>query len=106
MRVILDTNVLLSGLLISRGAPAKVLGAWERQLFTLVACDALIEEFREVASRPFFRARLRASAVELLARGCGTSRCFAKTFRPARSRRILRMATCWRWRRRAQPISS
>ena len=69
MRVILDTNVLLSGLLISRGAPAKVLGAWERQLFTLVACDALIEEFREVASRPFFRARLRASAVELLAAG-------------------------------------
>src|SRR5215469_16584736 len=69
MRVILDTNVLLSGLLLSQGAPAKLLEAWERKLFTLVACDALIAELRDVASRPFFRARLRASAVELLAAG-------------------------------------
>jgi putative PIN family toxin of toxin-antitoxin system len=71
MRIILDTNVLLSGLLISHGAPAKLLDAWERKLFTLVACDALIAELRDVAGRPFFRARLRASAAELLAAGLG-----------------------------------
>jgi uncharacterized protein len=69
MRVILDTNILLSALLVSHGAPAKLLDAWERKLFTLVACDALIAEFREVTIRPFFRARLRTSAVELLAAG-------------------------------------
>ena len=69
MRVILDTNILLSGLLSPLGAPAKLLDAWERKTFTLVACDALITEFREVAGRPFFRARLRASAAELLAAG-------------------------------------
>ena len=69
MRIILDTNVLLSGLLISHGAPAKLLDAWERKLFTLVACDALIAELRDVAGRPFFKARLRASAAELLAAG-------------------------------------
>jgi len=69
MRIILDTNVLLSGLLIAEGAPAKLLEAWERNLFTLVACDELIAEFREVMGRPFFKARLRGSAVELLAAG-------------------------------------
>jgi putative PIN family toxin of toxin-antitoxin system len=69
MRVILETNVLLSGLLISHGAPAKLLDAWERKFFTLVACDALIAEVRHVAGRPFFKARLRASAAELLAAG-------------------------------------
>lgn len=69
MRVILDTNVLLSGLLIAHGPPAKLLDAWERALFTLVASNALIAEFREVAGRPFFKARLRASVVELLAAG-------------------------------------
>lgn len=69
MRVILDTKVLLSGLLIAHGPPAKLLGAWERSLFTLVASNALIAEFREVASRPFFKARLRASVVEMLAAG-------------------------------------
>ena len=69
MRVILDTNVLLSGLLIPRVAPAKLLDAWERKLFTLVASDALIAELRDVAGWPFFRTRLRASAAELLAAG-------------------------------------
>jgi putative PIN family toxin of toxin-antitoxin system len=67
MRLILDTNILLSALLSPLGAPAKLLDAWERNAFTLVTCDALIAEFREVAGRPFFRARLRASAAELIA---------------------------------------
>jgi uncharacterized protein len=69
MRVILDTNVLISGLLIAQGAPATLLDAWEQGLFTLVACDKLIAELREVARRPFFRERLRASTVEVLAAG-------------------------------------
>ncbi len=69
MRVILDTNILLSALLSPLGAPAKLLHAWERKMFTLVASDALIGELRDVAGRPFFRARLRASAAELLAAG-------------------------------------
>jgi uncharacterized protein len=69
MRVILDTNVLLSGLLSPQGPSAMLLDAWERRLFTLVACDELIAEFREVSSRPFFKARLRASRVEVLAAG-------------------------------------
>jgi putative PIN family toxin of toxin-antitoxin system len=69
MRLILDTNILLSALLSPRGAPAKLLDDWERKRFTLVACDRLIAELRDVAGRPFFRVRLRASAAELLAAG-------------------------------------
>jgi putative PIN family toxin of toxin-antitoxin system len=69
MRLILDTNILLSALLSPLGAPAKLLDAWERKVFTLAACEALIAELRDVAGRPFFRARLRASAAELLAAG-------------------------------------
>jgi len=69
MRLILDTNILLSGLLSHLGAPAKLLDAWERKVFTLVACDELIDELRDVAGRPFFKTRLRASAAELLAAG-------------------------------------
>ena len=66
---ILDTNILLSAFLSPLGPPAHLLDAWERKTFTLVACDALIAELRDVAGRPFFRARLRASAAELLAAG-------------------------------------
>lgn len=67
MRVILDTNVLLSALLSPRGAPAKLLTAWERKLFTLVISDELLAELRSVLRRPFFRARLRESDAELFA---------------------------------------
>ena len=69
MRIILDTNILISALVSPLSAPAKLLDAWERKTFTLVASSALIAELRDVAGRPFFRARLRASAAELLAAG-------------------------------------
>ena len=69
MRIILDTNILISALLSPLSAPAKLLDAWERKTFTLVASSALIAELRDVAGRPFFRARLRASTAELLAAG-------------------------------------
>jgi uncharacterized protein len=67
MRAILDVNILLSALLSPLGAPAKILEAWERKLFRLVACEQLVAELREVAARPFFRARLRAGVAEVLA---------------------------------------
>jgi hypothetical protein len=65
MRLILDTNVLLSALLSPRGDPAKLLAAWERKLFTLVISDELLAELRSVLRRPIFRARLRESDAEL-----------------------------------------
>jgi uncharacterized protein len=67
MRAILDANILLSALLSPLGAPAKILEAWERKLFTLIACEELVTELRDVAARPFFRVRLRAGVAEVLA---------------------------------------
>jgi len=78
MRLILDTNILISALLSPLGAPAQLLDAWERKRFTLVACNALIAELRDVAGRPFFRARLRASVAELLAAGLRDFSCFCR----------------------------
>ncbi len=67
MRAILDANILLSALLSPLGAPAKILEAWERKLFTLIACEKLVTELRDVAGRPFFRTKLRAGVAEVLA---------------------------------------
>ena len=67
MRAFLDVNILLSALLSPLGAPAKILDGWERRLFTLVACEELVSELREVARRPFFRARVRPDVAEVLA---------------------------------------
>ena len=38
-----------------------------RKLFTLVACEELVSELRDVAGRPFFRAKLRTDVAEVLA---------------------------------------
>jgi len=69
MRLILDTNILLSALLSPRGDPAKLRAAWERKQFTLVVSNELLAELRSVLSRPFFRARVRQSDAELLLTG-------------------------------------
>jgi hypothetical protein len=58
MRLILDTNILLSAILSSLGAPVRLPRhlaclAWERKKFTLVACDALMTERRDVAAGRF-----------------------------------------------------
>lgn len=104
MRLILDTNILLSALLSPLGAPAKLLDAWERKAFTLVAGDALIAELRGVVIRPFFHARLRNSAVELLAAGLRDFSFSATIYPPARSRRIPKIVSCSLWRKPARPI--
>jgi putative PIN family toxin of toxin-antitoxin system len=67
MRVVLDTNILLSAILSPRGAPAQIIEAWERNLFTLAICPELLTELADVAQRPSFRARLHAGVAARLA---------------------------------------
>lgn len=55
MRVVLDTNVLVSGLARSTGAPGRVIEAWRAGEFDLVVSDALLDE----ASRVFAYPRVR-----------------------------------------------
>ena len=52
MLVILDTNVLLSGLRAGRSPPAEILDAWREGRFGLVTSTDQIEEFRRAARYP------------------------------------------------------
>jgi uncharacterized protein len=67
MRVILDTNILLSALLAPHGKPAQIIAAWKKKRFQIAFCAEILTELREVAQCPFFRARLRASLADSLA---------------------------------------
>ena len=58
MRVVLDTNVLVSGLARSSGAPGRVIEAWRAGEFELVVSDALLEEAGRVFAYPRVRALL------------------------------------------------
>jgi putative PIN family toxin of toxin-antitoxin system len=67
MRVVLDTNVLISALLVSGSAPAQLMVAWRRGLFDLLTCDLQLQEVREVTRRPSVRSLIRpAMAGELV----------------------------------------
>ena len=50
MKVVLDTNVLISGIFFS-GAPARILAAWADRRFELVASVEVLTEYRRVAER-------------------------------------------------------
>ena len=50
MRVVLDTNVLMSGLFFS-GLPARILAAWTEGRFELVSSVEILAEYRRVGER-------------------------------------------------------
>lgn len=50
MKVVLDTNVIISGIFFS-GPPAKILAAWADGGFELVASVEILGEYRQVAER-------------------------------------------------------
>ena len=55
MRVILDTNVLVSALLVRGRVPARIVDAWIEGRFLLVTSDLQLEEFRRVTRYPRVR---------------------------------------------------
>lgn len=48
MRIILDTNVFISGIFFS-GPPSQILKAWENQRFQIVLSQQILDEYQRVA---------------------------------------------------------
>ena len=55
LKVVLDTNVLVSSLLVTAGVPAQVVDAWRQQQYVLVTSPDLIAEVRSTLSYPRLR---------------------------------------------------
>lgn len=53
MRVVIDTNIIVSGYL--GGALEVIIVAWKSGKFTLVVSDAIADEYRTVLKRPKFK---------------------------------------------------
>jgi putative PIN family toxin of toxin-antitoxin system len=58
MRVILDTNVLLSALMTTATPPDLLYEAWTAGRFTLLISDQQLDELREVTRRPTVQERI------------------------------------------------
>lgn len=59
MRLVLDTNVIVSGLISPKGPPGQLLARWdEDQPFTLITAEQQFDEILRVASYPKIKSRV------------------------------------------------
>jgi len=68
MRVVLDTNILLSALINRHGTPAQLITGWRERRFDLITSTEQLIELGDVARRPVLRARVVPSTVGRLIR--------------------------------------
>jgi hypothetical protein len=65
IRAVLDTNVLVSGLVSSRGAPGQLVDDWLADRFVLISSLYLVQELTRVLTYPRIAQRLRLSQADL-----------------------------------------
>lgn len=66
MRVVLDTNVLLSALISPHGPPDVIYRAWRAGRFELLTCKAQLDEMRRASRYPKFKAVLQPHRVGVM----------------------------------------
>ena len=59
MRVVLDTNILVSALLVQIGPPGLVYRAWQEGYFTLLTCAEQLDELRATLRKPAIAERIK-----------------------------------------------
>jgi uncharacterized protein len=59
MRVVLDTNILVSALLVQLGHPAAIYRAWQERHFTLLTCAEQLDELKATLRKPAVAARIK-----------------------------------------------
>jgi len=64
LRVVLDTNVLLSGIAFPGSIPGKILSAWRMGSLEVVLSDFILEELRRVLPRLSHRHGLTSQEIE------------------------------------------
>ena len=55
LKVVCDTNIIISGLIAHSGIPYEILEAWRRGEFVLLVSETIVGEVVEVLGRGFFR---------------------------------------------------
>jgi uncharacterized protein len=59
MRVVLDTNILVSALMIQTGNPAAIYRAWQEGHFILLTCVEHLDELRATLRKPAIAERIK-----------------------------------------------
>lgn len=64
LRAVIDTNLVVSGVILKRGLPHELLNAWHAADFFLITSDPLVVEYRSVLRRPQLAQKYRFSLQE------------------------------------------
>jgi putative PIN family toxin of toxin-antitoxin system len=59
MRVVLDTNILVSALMIETGNPAVIYRGWQQGEFILLTCAEHLDELRDTLRKPAIAERIK-----------------------------------------------
>ena len=59
MRVVLDTNIIVSALLAPAGKPAAIIRIWLDGKFTLLTCAAQVDELHSTLQKPHVAERIK-----------------------------------------------
>jgi putative PIN family toxin of toxin-antitoxin system len=65
IKIVVDTNLFVSGSILKRGNPYELLEAWRRKAFVLLISDALQTEIAEVLVRPEIEEKYHLSTDEV-----------------------------------------
>ncbi len=65
LRVVIDTNVIVSGILSRKGAPAELLNIWRERRFLLLSSSDIVAEVRAVMQYPRIRHKYNISDDEI-----------------------------------------
>jgi len=65
MRVVVDTNVFVSGLMLPSSVPGRILAAANTGGFEIVLCEAILDEIRMALHYPKVRKRIALSNEDL-----------------------------------------
>ena len=65
LRVVIDTHVIISGILSRKGAPAELLNAWRERLYLLLSSPAIVAEVQAVLRYPHIHNKYSLSDEEI-----------------------------------------
>lgn len=72
MRVVLDSNILLSALISPHGPPHRIYEAWRSRRFELVTCATQLDEIRRASRYPKLRSLLQPHRVGAMVNALAT----------------------------------
>lgn len=66
MKVILDTNIWISSILLPQSIPGRIVTAWQQSLFNVVTSNPILDEIEKILNYPKIQKRLTVSNEEII----------------------------------------